>query len=140
MSQHPAGAIELPRTVGPQRGREPHPPDPVGVTALGQINRSEILLAAAAVIELRGIREFTVRGLADQLGLPVAALTRMFGTRDELLDGIVEVVIDEVYADPDIQTDTAQWQEYLQRVAHGVRRVARGHPHVFAVTGQVSPR
>ena len=45
------------------------------------------------------------------------ALYRYVPGRDALLDGIVEVVIDELYGDPDVLQVSADWADYLRRLA-----------------------
>jgi hypothetical protein len=44
----------------------------------------------------------------------------------------VETVLDELYGDPEVHiTPVHGWQDYLHRLAHGIRRVALTHPAVF---------
>jgi len=68
------------------------------------------------------------------------ALYRYIPGREQLLDGVVEVVMDELYSDtmgPADQSNT--WTEYLQRMAHGVRKLALTHPQVFPLVATRPP-
>lgn len=94
------------------------------------VNRGLILQATITLIDRDGLR-LTARKISDQLGVEPGALSRFFPNRDALLDAVVETVIDELFADPEVQPATSDWQEYLQRVAHGVRRIAIAHPQLF---------
>jgi len=59
--------------------------------------------------------------------------------REDMLDGIVEFVMDDLYGDPDVHMDTDNWQDYLVRLAHGVRRIALAHPQVFPLVATRPP-
>ena len=67
------------------------------------------------------------------------ALYHYLPGREALLDGVVETVIDELYGDPDVHLASPDWQEYLQRLAHGVRRIALAHPQVFPLIATRPP-
>jgi AcrR family transcriptional regulator len=68
------------------------------------------------------------------------ALYRYVPGRDQLLDGVVDTVIDELYGDPDVHMRAAHgWQDFLQRLAHGVRRIALAHPEVFPLVATRPP-
>lgn len=117
--------------------REVDPDSPVGrggvapVTAAAApgsgrsgLDRRRILGAAVEFIDERGLRALTMRRLGDRLGVEAMALYRYVPGREDLLDGIVETVIDELYGDPDVYLEPRDgWHDYLQRLAHGVRRV-----------------
>ena len=81
-----------------------------------------------------------MRRLGSYLGVEAMALYRYVPGREALLDGVVEVVIDELYGDPDVHLEaTNGWQDYLQRLAHGLRRVALAHPEVFPLVATRPP-
>ena len=104
-----------------------------------QLDRRRILGAAIAMIDQDGLRSLTMRKLGAYLGVEGMALYHYVSGREELLDGIVEAVIDELYGDPDVHLSAPQWQEYLQRLAHGVRRIALAHPQVFPLVATRPP-
>jgi AcrR family transcriptional regulator len=81
-----------------------------------------------------------MRRLGASLGVEAMALYRYVPSRDSLLDGVVESVIDELYGDPDVLLAASNgWQDYLARLAHGVRRIALAHPEVFPLVATRPP-
>jgi AcrR family transcriptional regulator len=73
-----------------------------------------------------------MRNLAADLGVEAMALYRYVVSREDLLDGVVRLALHELYGDPDVHLEPhGGWQDYLQRLAHGVRRIALAHPQVF---------
>ena len=105
----------------------------------GSLDRQKILVAAVELIDAEGLRAFTMRSLGARLGVEAMALYRYVYGREALLDGIVEYVIDDLYGDPDVHMQTSQWQDYLVRLAHGVRRIALAHPEVFPLIATRPP-
>ncbi|SHH34917.1 TetR/AcrR family transcriptional regulator [Geodermatophilus nigrescens] len=111
---------------------------PTGVRA--PLDRRRILGAAIAFIDRHGLAALTMRRLGAELGVEAMALYRYVPGREQLLDGVVETVIDELYGDPDVHMEAAGgWQDYLQRLAHGVRRIALAHPEVFPLVATRPP-
>ena len=80
-----------------------------------------------------------MRNLGEQLGVEAMSLYHYIHGREDLLDGIVELVIDDLYGDPDVHLSADLWQDYLQRLAHGVRRIALAHPQVFPLVATRPP-
>jgi AcrR family transcriptional regulator len=79
-----------------------------------------------------GLQKLTMRRLAERLGVEAMSLYKHVAGRDQLLDAIVENVVDELYGDPEVHLEPqGDWQDYLRRLAHGVRRIALAHPQVF---------
>jgi AcrR family transcriptional regulator len=96
------------------------------------LSRERILDAAISFIDEQGLPGLTMRKLGERLGVEAMSLYRYVGGREELLDGVVDRVVDGMYDDDDvIPAPTDGWQDFLQRLAHGVRRVALSHPKVF---------
>ena len=96
------------------------------------LDRERILKTAIDFIDERGVRDLTMRRLGTALGVEAMSLYRYVPGRENLLDGIVETIIGEMYEDPDVITSPENgWQDFLQRIAHGVRRVALAHPLAF---------
>ncbi len=96
------------------------------------LDQLTILHEAIRFIDEQGVQHLTMRRLGSRLGVEAMALYRYVPGREHLLDGVVEVVMDELYADTMKPGDISNsWTEYLQRMAHGVRRLALAHPQVF---------
>lgn len=104
------------------------------------LDARRILGAAVEFIDERGLRELTMRRLGSQLGVEAMALYRYVPGREALLDGVVETVMDELDGDRDVFLEPREgWQDYLQRLAHGVRRIALAHPEVFPLVATRPP-
>jgi AcrR family transcriptional regulator len=109
------------------------------ISQRGSLSRDKVLAAAVEAIDSEGLREFSMRQVADRLGVEAMALYHYVHGREDLLDGIVEYVIDDLYGDPDVHMHTDDWQDYLVRLAHGVRRIALAHPQVFPLIATRPP-
>jgi len=55
------------------------------------------------------------------------------------LDGVVEVVMDELYESTHAGGLSTSWQEYLQMQAHAVRTLAITHPRIFPLVATRPP-
>src|SRR4028118_2057504 len=115
------------------------PAGPPGTGRVG-LDRRRILGAALEYIDRNGLGALTMRRLGAHLGVEAMALYRYVPGREQLLDGVVETVIDELYGDPGVPLRAAHgWQDFLQRLAHGVRRIALAHPEVFPLVATRPP-
>ena len=154
MSKDTDPAAVLPATATPVTGTGPAPdpdsPEGLGASASpmptvaaggprGPLDRRTILLAAVALIDQNDLRHLTMRRLGAHLGVEGMALYHYIHGREDLLDGVVELVIDDLYRDPEVHLAANQWQDYLQRLAHGVRRIALAHPQVFPLVATRPP-
>lgn len=108
----------------------------------GTLTRQKVLTAAIEVIDTDGARDFTMRRVAQRLGVETMALYRYFPSRENLLDGVVERVVDDLYNDPTVDLNSDNWPDFLSHIAHGVRRTALAHPLLFpliATRGSAAP-
>ncbi len=104
------------------------------------LDQRRILGAAVRFIDEYGLRELTMRRLGRYLEVEGMALYRYVPGREALLDGVVETVVDELFGDPDVHLEAhAGWVDYLQRLAHGLRRIALAHPEVFPLVATRPP-
>ena len=79
-----------------------------------------------------GLPGLTMRRLGQRLDVEAMSLYRYVPGREDLLDRMVEEIIREMHDDDDVlDTPRDGWQDFLQRLAHGVRRVALNHPKAF---------
>lgn len=80
----------------------------------------------------QGVGAASMRAIGARLGVEAMSLYKHVATRDELLDAVVELIVAELNTDPEVQsTPEHGWRDYLARLARGVRRYARSHPHAF---------
>jgi len=96
------------------------------------LSRERIVDAAVEFIDDQGLPGLSMRRLGTMLGVEAMALYRYVPGREQLLDAVVERIVDEMADDPDVLDQPQHgWQDYLQRLAHGIRRVALTHPKAF---------
>jgi AcrR family transcriptional regulator len=96
------------------------------------LDRERIVAAAIGFIDEFGLPGLTMRRLGGVLGVEAMSLYRYVPGRESLLDAVVESIVDEMHSDEDVlEKPEAGWQDFLQRLAHGIRRVALAHPRVF---------
>ena len=98
------------------------------------LSRERVLRAAVEVADTRGIGALTMRGLAAELGVEAMSLYYHVANKDELLDGVVEVVVDEINRTVDpIAVDAADpagggWKATVRRRILAARQVLLAHP------------
>jgi AcrR family transcriptional regulator len=95
------------------------------------LGRELVLREAVRFIDQRGQDRLTMRRLGAELGVEAMALYRYVPGREQLLDGVVDYVMNELYETTMTGERATTWQEYLQQMAHGVRKVAIAHPRIF---------
>jgi AcrR family transcriptional regulator len=91
------------------------------------IDRDKVLRCALLIADEHGLAAVTMGAVAQRLGVTPMALYRPVRNKDDLLDGLVELLLGEL-PEPDA---AAPWPAQLLGLAHGLRDVARRHPAVF---------
>jgi len=96
------------------------------------LSKSVVLEAAIDHVDRFGLAELSMRKLGASLDVEAMALYRYVHSRDELLDAMVDRLLDQLYADPDVLLRPEDdWQAFLRRTADGIRRLALDHPQIF---------
>ena len=104
------------------------------------LSRERIVDAAVAFIDAHGLPGLTMRRLGNELGVEAMALYRYVPGKEELLDAVVETLIEGMQHDDDVlDTPRDGWQDFMLRLAHGVRRVALEHPKAFPLVASRPP-
>ena len=103
------------------------------------LGRDQILREAVRLIDEYGRDQLTMRRLGSALGVEAMALYRYVPGREQLLDGVVEFVMNELWEKTMTDPLPDSWQEYLQKLAHGVRDIAVAHPRVFPLVATRPP-
>lgn len=93
------------------------------------LTRARVLATALRLVDDEGLDALTRRRLGQELDRDAMALYRHAPDRNALLDGIVELVLDELEIPPGGQN----WQTQLSRTAHDFRRLGLAHPHVVGL-------
>jgi AcrR family transcriptional regulator len=100
------------------------------------LTRERIFEAAVALADERGVEALTMRGLGEKLGVEAMSLYHYVANKDELLDGMVEVVFSEI----ELPTTDVDWKEAMRRRAISTRdAVARHRWAVGLMQSRTSP-
>lgn len=91
------------------------------------IDRPDVLDAALALADERGLDAVTMAAVAQRLGVSAMALYRYVADKADLLDGLLERLLDEV----DLPDPSRSPRDQLAAIGDGVRDVAHLHPNVF---------
>lgn len=96
------------------------------------LSKERILAAAVEFIDTSGLPGLTMRRLGSMLGVEAMSLYRYVPGREDLLDEVVASIVAQLDDDANVLTEPRDgWQDFLQRLAHGIRRVALAHPRAF---------
>jgi AcrR family transcriptional regulator len=87
------------------------------------LTRERVLHGAMAVADAGGIAALTIRALADKLGVKPMSVYYHVANKDEILDGIVDLVFSEI----DLPAATGDWRAQIRRRASSARQVLRRH-------------
>ena len=93
-------------------------------TARVPLSREVIVRAAVAFAEVYGFDSLSMRSLADTLGAAPMALYRHVTNKEDLIDGMVDIVFSEMYP-PAIGGD---WTSELRERGISARAALRRHP------------
>jgi AcrR family transcriptional regulator len=88
------------------------------------LNRERVLRGALAVADARGIAALTLRSLAEELGVKPMSVYHHVANKDEILDGIVDLVFSEI----ELPAPDGDWRTELRRRANSARHVLGRHP------------
>jgi AcrR family transcriptional regulator len=91
-----------------------------------------IVSETLALIDEQGVGAASMRAVAARVGVEAQSLYAHVESRGRLLDAVVDHIVDELSDDPEVSLWPSDvWRQYLTRLAHGIRRYARAHPHAF---------
>jgi AcrR family transcriptional regulator len=91
-----------------------------------RLTRELVLSTALELVDAEGLDALTMRRLGQELGRDPMSLYRYAANRAALLDGVSEMVLNELAIFP----DDPNWQAQLRRIAHDLRLLALRHPNV----------
>ena len=87
------------------------------------LSRARVLKAAVALADEAGLEGFSMRGLAQVLGVVPMALYKHVANKDELLDGMVDIVFGEIELPP----GDLDWRSAMRRRALSTREALKRH-------------
>jgi AcrR family transcriptional regulator len=93
------------------------------------LTRERILHVGLRLIDEQGLEAFTMRKLAQELGVDPMSLYRHFENKEALLDGVADVLWSEVK----LPESEVGWEALLRSFATSLRALAHAHPHAFAL-------
>jgi AcrR family transcriptional regulator len=93
------------------------------------LTRERVLRAAVALADEGGVEALSMRRLAQALGVVPMALYKHVAGKDELLDGMIDVVVAEI--DPPIEG--ADWKTTMRERILSARRALLRHPWATSV-------
>ena len=88
------------------------------------LNRDRILASALALADEHGVDAVTMRRLGDELGYEAMSLYRHVANKDDLLDGMLDVVL----AETELPSSVGPWDEAVRRSAISVHQALGRHP------------
>jgi AcrR family transcriptional regulator len=89
-----------------------------------RLNRDRVLRAAVALADEAGIEAVSMRKLAEELAVVPMALYKHVASKEELLDGMVDIVVGEI--DPPVSG--ASWKGAIRQRILSARRSLQRHP------------
>ncbi len=87
------------------------------------LNRERVLRAALALADESGIEALTMRKLGQALGVEAMSLYNHVANKDELLDGLVDIVFSEI----DLPCDGGDWKAAMRQRAISAREALARH-------------
>ncbi len=99
------------------------------------LNRARVLEAAVALADETGIDGFGMRRLAQELGVVPMALYKHVANKDELLNGMIDIVFSEI----EVPFGDADWRSALRRRALSTREALRRHSWAIGLMETAAP-
>src|SRR5665213_930167 len=93
------------------------------------LSRERVLVAAIAFADQSGIAALSMRKLGDALGVEAMSLYNYVATKDQLLDGMVDLVFGEI----DLPAGGADWKTAMRERAQSARQALLRHPWAIAL-------
>ncbi|MGD0455099.1 MAG: TetR/AcrR family transcriptional regulator C-terminal domain-containing protein [Solirubrobacteraceae bacterium] len=87
------------------------------------LSRARVLQAAVALADEAGLEAFSMRGLAQELGVVPMALYKHVANKEQLLDGMVDIVFSEI----ELPSEDLDWRSPMRRRAVSTREALKRH-------------
>jgi AcrR family transcriptional regulator len=96
----------------------------VGAQPRAPLSRQRVLQAALALADDGGVEALSMRKLAQEFGVVPMALYKHVANKDELLDGMIDVVVSEIDPPP----SGTDWKTAIRRRVLSARSAMLRHP------------
>jgi AcrR family transcriptional regulator len=96
-----------------------------------RLDRDVIIATALDIIDREGLDGLTMRRLGKELGVEAMSLYHHVANKDDLLDGVVDLVLSRVELPSSSSRAQDDWSTWAREFAAVYRRIAKEHPHVF---------
>jgi AcrR family transcriptional regulator len=94
------------------------------------LSRERVLRAAIAFADAKGIESLSMRKLGQELGVEAMSLYKHVANKDDMLDGMVDVVFSEI----ELPSDGARWRTAMRQRAMSAREALSRHPWAIGLT------
>jgi AcrR family transcriptional regulator len=94
------------------------------------VTADQILQTAAELIDVDGVDAFSMRRLADQLGVAVTSIYWHIGGRDKLFDALVERLLGQM---ADLPSDGDNPVDHIASLARSQRKMLIDKQHLLAI-------
>src|SRR5258708_28449955 len=88
------------------------------------LKRERVLRAALVLADTSGIDSLTMRNLGRELGVEAMSVYNHVANKDDILDGIVDLVFGEIELPP----DRAEWKPAMRKRAISAHEALLRHP------------
>jgi AcrR family transcriptional regulator len=95
----------------------------------GRLSRERVLAAAVVLADSGGLESLTMRRLGEELGVEAMSLYKHVANKDDLLDGMVDLVFAEI----DLPRDGTRWRTAMRERAISARAALKRHPWATAL-------
>jgi AcrR family transcriptional regulator len=93
------------------------------------LNRERVLRAAVLLADQDGIESLSMRKLGLRLGVEAMSLYNHVANKDDLLDGVVDLVVSEI----EIPSEAPGWKEAMRRRAVSAQAAFARHPWAISL-------
>lgn len=94
------------------------------LTRRAPLTRDRILNTALALADKSGLDSVSMRQVAKGLGVEAMSLYNHVANKDDILDGLVELVVSQM----SVPSPDTEWKEALRERAYTVRKILNRHP------------
>ena len=98
-----------------------------------RLTRTRIVSVATELIDIGGVRAFTMRRLSTALGVQAMVLYGYVPGREAMLTEVSEAMVDHLYREVEQPARSRPWPLYLAQIAQGVRANALAHGEIFGL-------